>query len=240
MEGSWPADDTLAGLVSKLALSGAQAAGSPTLARPPGLGPPLAMPSAASTPSEGLDRLLADIPRSTSAGNLSSLGSGPAAAAAPSAAAAAAPAAAPTSLGWGGQAIPDTAHFKAPWFGKNRARGGGAGGRGRSGGRGARGAPAAGAARRGGLRRPWLSSDGSGAEGEEGLEVGLSVDAVLAMVSGTPRGERIGKEVYQALFQLDSRAAALLLKDLAKAGLLFRCGALCLLLRAGLGPAGVG
>lgn len=44
-------------------------------------------------------------------------------------------------------------------------------------------------------------------------------------MGATPASQPIGDAVYQALFQLDGRACALLLKDLSKAGLQFRCAA---------------
>ena len=125
------------------------------------------------------------------------------------------PPSAPPSMGWGGQAIPENGTFKAPWFGKSRGRGGPAGGRGRGRGRGAPGAGPGGAVRRGGYRR-----DGAGGLGGPPDE--LSIDSLVALVAATPAQQPIGEAVYQALFQLDGRACALLLKDLSKAGLQFR------------------
>ena len=126
MDSSWPADD-LAGLISKLGLGSA----------PPGLPPPVLSNSPPEpSPSDVLGRtsssseLPSALPAPALLGRAAAAGGGGGAAAAP------------PSLGWGGQAIPDTAHFKAPWFGKNRSRGGG---RGRGSGRG-RGGPDGGGA----------------------------------------------------------------------------------------------
>ena len=120
----------------------------------------------------------------------------------------------PHSMGWGGQAIPENGSFKAPWFGKSRGRGGPAGGRGR--GRGAAPGCNGSSGRRGGRR---YDGNGLGGGGDE-----LSIDSLVALVGATPASQPIGDAVYQALFQLDGRACALLLKDLSKAGLQFRCG----------------
>lgn len=57
------------------------------------------------------------------------------------------------------------------------------------------------------------------------------MDGLVRVLRSTHHTDPIGQEMYQALFQLDSRAAALLLKELAKSGLLFRwvmsCVAIC-------------
>lgn len=53
----------------------------------------------------------------------------------------------------------------------------------------------------------------------------LSIDSLVALVGAIPASQPISDTVYQALFQLDGRACALLLKELSKAGLQFRCGA---------------
>ncbi len=51
----------------------------------------------------------------------------------------------------------------------------------------------------------------------------LSIDSLVALVGAIPASQPISDTVYQALFQLDGRACALLLKELSKAGLQFRC-----------------
>eukprot|EP00887_Chlorella_sp_A99_P002575 scaffold6.g2575.t1 len=124
-----------------------------------------------------------------------------------------APAAPLHSMGWGGQAIADNSTFRAPWFG--RSRGGGGPGRGAGAGTGAR-AGRGGATRRGG-RRGWGAGDGPGAQE-------VSVEGVVAAVAGLPADQPIDSNVYQALFQLDGRAAALLVKELAKGGMQHRRG----------------
>ena len=114
----------------------------------------------------------------------------------------------PLSVGWGGQAIPDSPGFRVPWFGRSRGKGSFPArgrGRGRSGGfeRGRRN-----------VRRSWNSADERLAEDE-----GLSVEEVVSLIQALPQGQHIPDAAYQSLFQFDSRAAALLLKDLSKAGL---------------------
>lgn len=115
----------------------------------------------------------------------------------------------PLSVGWGGQAIPDSPGFRVPWFGRSRGKGSfppRSRGRGRSGGLEQRG--------RRSMRRAWNAVD-------EGLreEEGLSVEEVVSLIQGLPQGQHIPEAAYQSLFQFDSRATALLLKDLSKAGL---------------------
>lgn len=123
------------------------------------------------------------------------------------------------NMGWGGQAIPENGAFKAPWFGKSRGRGGQAGGRGRGRGRssapGASGGPNSG---RRGYRRSYEGNGGSG----NGSGDDLSIDGLVALVGGIPASQPITEAVYQALFQLDGRSCALLLKELSKAGMQFR------------------
>lgn len=105
---------------------------------------------------------------------------------------------------------------QAPWFGKSRGRGPAAG-RGRGRGRGGPPGAAPNGLRRNGLRR--YDGSGIGGPGDE-----LSIDSLVALVGAIPASQPISDTVYQALFQLDGRACALLLKELSKAGLQFRCG----------------
>lgn len=112
------------------------------------------------------------------------------------------------SVGWGGQAIPDSPGFRVPWFGRSRGKGAfptRGRGRGRGGGfeRGRRN-----------IRRSWGPGDERLAE-----EEGMSVEEVVSLVQSLPQGQHIPDAAFQALFHFDSRAAALLLKDLSKAGL---------------------
>lgn len=124
------------------------------------------------------------------------------------------------SMGWGGQAIPENGTFKAPWFGKSRGRAGPGGGRGRGRGRGGSAGGAGPSSGRRGSRRGYDGSGGLGGPPDE-----LSIDSLVALVGAIPASQPISDTVYQALFQLDGRACALLLKDLSKAGLQFRCAA---------------
>ena len=64
------------------------------------------------------------------------------------------------------------------------------------------------------MRRSWNAADERLAD-----EEGLSVEEVVSLIQGLPQGQHIPEAAYQSLFQFDSRAAALLLKDLSKAGL---------------------
>ena len=64
------------------------------------------------------------------------------------------------------------------------------------------------------MRRNWSSTEDRLAE-----EEGLSVEEVVSLIQGLPQGQHIPDAAYQSLFHFDSRAAALLLKDLSKAGL---------------------
>lgn len=69
-----------------------------------------------------------------------------------------------------------------------------------------------------GMRRAWsggLPFDQYG----EGHEEGLSVEDIVHICQQLPPGKPVPEAAYQALFHFDSRATALLLKDLSKAGL---------------------
>jgi pentatricopeptide repeat domain-containing protein 1 len=152
--------------------------------------------------------------------------------------------AAAAPLGWGGAQLPqELSSARAPWFGRSkkaqqgghRQRGGGGGGGGggqRGGGGGAAaaapgaapgGAPAGGASSPGGGGGSPSAAAGGGAAGAGAPPAAspdaLSVDDAVALVKRTPRGDPLPDRVLRALRHLDSRAAALLLKDLSKAGL---------------------
>lgn len=120
-----------------------------------------------------------------------------------------------TSIGWGGQTIQDSPGFRVPWFGRSRGKGGPPRGRGR----GRMGGYNDNRGRRA-VRRSWSTNNAA----EHGLDVddGMSVEDVVHCIQGLPKGQHIPESCYQALFHFDSRAAALLLKDLSKAGLGFR------------------
>lgn len=113
------------------------------------------------------------------------------------------------------QTIPDSQGFRVPWFGRSRGKGGPPpGGRGRRG----RGGYEKGGRR--GFRRNWHS--GAADQYGEGGEDGLSVEDIVCMCQSLPQSKAVPESAYQALFHFDSRATALLLKDLSKAGLGFR------------------
>lgn len=134
-------------------------------------------------------------------------------------------------MGWGGQAIHDTNGFKAPWFGKggrgrngngfNGDNNGNGNGRGRNRGR-ANGGIANGNGGRNGNkpRRSGFDAldDASGAD--------ATIEVLVNLVSSVPNGQPLGDATYQALFQLEGRSCALLLKELARAGLHKRAGEL--------------
>jgi pentatricopeptide repeat domain-containing protein 1 len=145
-------------------------------------------------------------------------------------------AAPPTGVvGWGGAVLPqDLSSARVPWFGRSRkvpahrarATAGHAGG-------GATGASAAGPSPHppgtpsAGPPPPaacsLTSADSGGSTGSFSTgpctDEAPSVDELVALARRAPRGERLPERVHRALHGLDSRAAALLLKDLSKAGL---------------------
>ncbi|KAK9820095.1 hypothetical protein WJX72_006068 [[Myrmecia] bisecta] len=57
---------------------------------------------------------------------------------------------------------------------------------------------------------------------DQSAEEGLSVEELVTLIQGLPKSQPIPDHAYQALFHFDSRAGALLLKDLSKSGLGFR------------------
>lgn len=114
------------------------------------------------------------------------------------------------------QTIPDSTGFRVPWFGRNRGKGGPP-----QGGRGRRGRGGIDRGGRRGIRRTWSGNGGADQYGE-GIEEGLSVEDVINMCHSLPHSQPVPDRAYQALFHFDSRATALLLKDLSKAGLGYR------------------
>jgi pentatricopeptide repeat domain-containing protein 1 len=144
-------------------------------------------------------------------------------------------------LGWGGVAI-DSSAASIPWFGRRRGparqpRGRAAGGLGGDGstssGSGSR-PPTAGAAAPGGVG-DWPGGGGGGgaAPGQQPgsqhahhqqpqrqqQDPGMSVQEIVGLLKRTPRAEPVPPRIHAALHALDSRAVALLLKDVSKAGL---------------------
>lgn len=103
------------------------------------------------------------------------------------------------------QPIQDSAGFRAPWFGRNhgnktlRSRKDESGNSAGSGRPEAPGFP-------GGFHKP--------APGEA-----TSAEELLALIQKVPKKEPLNERVFNSLYHLDSRAVALLLKDLARVGL---------------------
>ncbi|KAK9863821.1 hypothetical protein WJX84_002381 [Apatococcus fuscideae] len=135
----------------------------------------------------------------------------------------------PGAVGWGGQAIPDSPGFRVPWFGRSRGKGmaanrGGRGNRGK--GRGPPGSALGMGGRRGGRRTPGHPANAvhrsalDSQYGSYGLEdQGMSVEELVALIQNLNPKQRIPDAAFHALFHFDSRATALLLKDLSKAGM---------------------
>ncbi len=145
-------------------------------------------------------------------------------------------------VGWGGQAIPDSPGFRVPWFGRNRGKGlptarGARGTRGRS--RGAM-SPSLSLGGRRGARR--AGPNGSNVATRSALDSqyggygidqqGMSIDEVVHLVQNLSPKQRIPDAAFSALFHFDSRATALLLKELSKAGMGARASELFQWLRA--------
>lgn len=111
-------------------------------------------------------------------------------------------------VGWGGCALPP-APGRVQYFGRNRSKGGphrevrSAGGQ-----RSEAASPPPPAA-------PSASPPPPGRPQDEAL----SVEELGGLVRRLPRGETLPERLFRALHHLDSRAVALLLKDLSKAGL---------------------
>jgi pentatricopeptide repeat protein len=139
-------------------------------------------------------------------------------------------------VGWGGAVLPqDLSSARVPWFGRSRKvpahrvrAGSSHGGGGGPGGGGASGAPPPGAPHAPGTpgaAPPPCALPGAGSmssAGSGGLlldDAALSVDELVAAARAAPRGARLPERVLRSLHGLDSRAVALLLKDLSKAGL---------------------
>ena len=126
------------------------------------------------------------------------------------------------SLGWGGQAIQDMGAFKAPWFGKTRGRNGNGGmnhnsngqrgdmnGRSRGRGRG-RGNT------NGNTNR--IKKNGINTFDENSTD-DISVETLIDLMRQVPNSEPLPDTIYRALFRLEGRSCALLLKELSRTGM---------------------
>lgn len=109
-------------------------------------------------------------------------------------------------MGWGGQAIQENTGYRVPWFGRNtkfpRARKPDCKGRGN----GDKLQPAQGA----------YPSSYSRAPPNEGV---TSAEELLAFIQKLPRKDPLPEKAFRALYHFDSRAVALLLKDLSRVGM---------------------
>lgn len=110
-------------------------------------------------------------------------------------------------VGWGGQAIPDNTGFRVPWFGRSRNKG-----------------PAQ--RQRTTIARvepgkdvPVQPANSLLSMSVRAPEDALSVEEAVSMVKRLARSEPLPDKLIRALHHFDSRAVALLLKDLSKAGL---------------------
>lgn len=119
----------------------------------------------------------------------------------------------PTSsyVGWGGQAIPENGNYRVHYFGRNRNKG-----------------PHQ--RQRGGGKVDFVrAGDSLTAAGAHCVfgsakspEDAMSVEEAVKFVQRLPKAEPLPDRLFKALYSLDSRAVALLLKDLSKAGLDYR------------------
>ena len=112
-------------------------------------------------------------------------------------------------VGWGGQAIQENSQSRVPWFGRSRSkysRYKGQGGKDEGQGRGHWDCnfftPATAAAA---FARP--------------LEDAMTIEELVAFIQKLPKRDALPEAVYSALYHLDSRAVALVLKDLSKLGM---------------------
>ncbi|PNH03703.1 hypothetical protein TSOC_010226 [Tetrabaena socialis] len=105
------------------------------------------------------------------------------------------------SLGWGGQAIQEPAGYRVPWFGRSRSKYGGRGKKDFQGGGGGR-----------------FGGHSGGGPSSRGGEDALSVEEMASIVTKLQPGEPLPEMIFRALHHVDSRAVALLLKDLSRLG----------------------
>ncbi|KAI8474968.1 MAG: hypothetical protein J3K34DRAFT_465323 [Monoraphidium minutum] len=112
--------------------------------------------------------------------------------------------------------LPADVGQRVPWFGRSSRKAAGAYRQQRGAGAGA----ASGAAPPiGGALGPGGALQQQQGGGPSGAQETLSVDEAVALVKRLPRAEALPDRLFRALQHLDSRAVALLLKDLSKAGL---------------------
>jgi pentatricopeptide repeat domain-containing protein 1 len=143
-------------------------------------------------------------------------------------------------VGWGGAMLPqDLSSARVPWFGRSRkvpahrqrsisSAGGASSGGSTSGGGGpaggAGGLPPAAALAGAGSPGSLTGGGGGGGGGHHGASSSsggdepLSVDEAVALVRQLPASDPLPDRLLRSLRHLDSRAVALLLKDLSKAG----------------------
>lgn len=117
-------------------------------------------------------------------------------------------------VGWGGQAIQDAPGYRVPWFGRSRAKyrhsGRGRDDRGGFGGRGGGGA---------GWGQPYALAAGPGVvPGRVPIDKAMTFEEMVSLIQKLPAREPIPDAIHQALAGHDSRAVALLLKDLSRVG----------------------
>lgn len=111
-------------------------------------------------------------------------------------------------VGWGGQAIQDASAGRVPWFGRNRSRHPRQRGSAKDEGRHGRG-----------WESGYSNTGPAAAAFPRPAEDAMSVEEMVALIQKLPKRETLPEKIYRALYHLDSRAVALLLKDLSRVGL---------------------
>jgi len=110
-------------------------------------------------------------------------------------------------MGWGGQALQGGSGYRVPWFGRNRVKNPRPKGQGKEEARG----------------RAWDNSYTAPAPAATAFarapEDAMSVEELVVYIQKLPKRDALPDKVIRALFHLDSRAVALLLKDLSRVGL---------------------
>lgn len=107
----------------------------------------------------------------------------------------------PPAVGWGGQQIQEPSGYRVPWFGRSRSKYGGRFG-GKKGDPGPPGAP------------PRYGGPGGAGPSNRGAEDALSVEEMAVIIQKLGQNEELPEVIFRALHHVDSRAVALLLKDL--------------------------
>lgn len=109
-------------------------------------------------------------------------------------------------VGWGGQAIQDSTSFRVPWFGRSRTK-----------------VPRQ--RTKDELKSRAQRDLGAGQSGPTTAAFGrtpedaMSVEDIVSAVQKLNKRDPLPEKVFRALYHLDSRAVALLLKDLSRVGL---------------------